>query len=45
MPKDADLDTARELAEADDNIAKYLEGKNRVKEIYIPGKIFNIVVK
>ncbi|MDI9495715.1 MAG: leucine--tRNA ligase [Bacillota bacterium] len=45
LPKDADLDTARELAEADDNIAKYLEGKNRVKEIYIPGKIFNIVVK
>ncbi|HOW23822.1 MAG TPA: leucine--tRNA ligase [Sedimentibacter sp.] len=45
VSKDADLNTARELAEADENIAKYLEGKTRVKEIYIPGKIFNIVVK
>ena len=45
LPKDADLKTARELAEADENIVKYLEGKIRVKEIYIPGKIFNIVVK
>jgi leucyl-tRNA synthetase len=38
LPKDADLDTARELAEADDNIAKYLEGKNRVKEYIYPAK-------
>ena len=43
--KDADVNTARELAEADENILKYLKGKTTVKEIYVPGKIFNIVVK
>jgi len=45
LPKDADLNTARELAQADENILKYLEGKTIIKEIYIPGKIFNLVVK
>ena len=45
LPKDADVNTARKLAESDENISKYLEGKTRVKEIYVPGKIFNIVVK
>ena len=45
LPKDADVNTARKLAEADENISKYLEGKTTVKEIYVPGKIFNIVVK
>lgn len=32
-------------AKADANIAKYLEGKTIVKEIYVPGKICNFVVK
>ncbi len=45
ISKDADVNTARELAEADENILKYLKGKTTVKEIYVPGKIFNIVVK
>ncbi|HCS10601.1 MAG TPA: leucine--tRNA ligase, partial [Clostridiales bacterium] len=45
LPKDADVNTARKLAEVDENISKYLEGKTTVKEIYVPGKIFNIVVK
>lgn len=30
---------------SDENINKYLEGKNIIKEIFIPGKIYNIVVK
>ena len=45
MAKDADVETARGLAMADENISKYIEGKTIVKEIYVPGKIYNIVVK
>jgi len=45
LPKDADVNMARKLAEADENILKYIEGKTTVKEIYVPGKIYNIVVK
>ena len=45
LAKDATVEIARELAQTDENISKYLEGKTTVKEIYVPGKIFNIVVK
>ena len=33
------------LAKADERIASAIEGKTIVKEIYVPGKIVNIVVK
>ena len=42
---DADKEKANEKAMADEGIKKYIEGKKIVKEIYIPGKIYNIVVK
>lgn len=45
LSKDADLETAKQKAKEDENINKYIEGKTIVKEIYVPGKIFNIVVK
>jgi len=45
ISKDADLTEAKAKANEDDNIQKCLEGKIIVKEIYVPGKIFNIVVK
>lgn len=45
LAKDADVEIARGLAMADENISKYIEGKTIVKEIYVPGKIYNIVVK
>ena len=45
LAKDADVETARGLVMADENISKYIEGKTIVKEIYVPGKIYNIVVK
>jgi len=45
VSKDADLSTAKEKAMEDETIIKYIEGKTIVKEIYVPGKIFNIVVK
>lgn len=42
---DDSQDTAREKAKEDENISKHLEGKTIVKEIFVMGKIFNIVVK
>lgn len=42
---DATQDEIREKAKEDSNIGKYLEGKTIVKEIFVPGKIYNIVVK
>ncbi|MGL4283317.1 MAG: class I tRNA ligase family protein, partial [Eubacterium aggregans] len=45
LPVAADADEAKAIALANENIQNYVEGKNIVKEIYIPGKIFNIVVK
>ena len=45
VAKDATVEAARNLATNDENISKYLEGKSIVKEIYVAGKIYNIVVK
>lgn len=45
VSKDADVEAAKKVAMEDENIYKYIEGKTVVKEIYVPGKIFNIVVK
>lgn len=42
---DATQDEIREMAKEDKNISKHLEGKNIIKEIFVPGKIYNIVVK
>ncbi len=42
---DADQATAIAAAKTDEKIAAALEGKNIVKEIYVPGKIVNIVAK
>ncbi|MBU4438720.1 MAG: class I tRNA ligase family protein, partial [Firmicutes bacterium] len=45
IPVDADKDEAKAIALAQENILAYIQGKTIVKEIYVPGKIFNIVVK
>lgn len=45
VPVDADVDMAKSLALSDDKIKMFTDGKTIVKEIYVPGKIFNIVVK
>ncbi|NLN14843.1 MAG: leucine--tRNA ligase [Tissierellia bacterium] len=42
---EAEQDDVREMALGDENVKKYIEGKNIVKEIYVKGKIYNIVVK
>ena len=43
--RDASEDEVFEKAIKDDVVAKYLEGKNVVKKIYVKGRIFNIIVK
>ena len=45
IPKDADQATAIDIAKADEKIAALLEGKTIVKEIYVPGRIVNIVAR
>lgn len=45
IPVDADAAAARALALEDEKIKLFTDGKTIVKEIYVPGKIFNIVVK
>ena len=45
IPNGADKDTALSLAREDAKIAPLLEGKNVVKEIYVPNKIISFVVK
>jgi len=45
VPADADQATVIDAAKADPKIASLLEGKTIIKEIYVPGKIVNIVAK
>ena len=45
IPAGCDKDTAMAAAKANDRVASFLEGKKIVKEIFVPGKIINIVVK
>ncbi len=45
MPKGADKETALELAKADERVAAAIEGKTIVKEIVVPDKIVNLVVR
>jgi leucyl-tRNA synthetase len=42
---DADKDFVLDLVKKDERIKPLIEGKTIVKEIYVPGKIVNIVVK
>ncbi|MFO0781001.1 MAG: leucine--tRNA ligase [Candidatus Gracilibacteria bacterium] len=42
---DASKEKILEAAKNDGNVAKYLEGKSLVKEIYVPGKLVSLVVK
>ena len=45
VPADADAATVLAAAKADGKIADQLAGKMIIKEIYVPGKIVNIVAK
>ena len=43
-PKE-DKDSVLEKAKSEPTVAKWLEWKDLIKEIYVPGKIVNLVVK
>lgn len=45
ISKDEDKASVLEKAKTNENVIKWLEGKEVVKEIYVPGKIVNLVVK
>lgn len=45
ISKDSTQEEANAKAMQDEKIKNAVEGKNVVKEIYVPGKIYNIVVK
>ena len=45
IPTDADATQVLAIAKADEKVMRAMDGKNVVKEIYVPNKIVNIVVK
>ena len=45
IPVDAEQDEVLNIAKADENVAKAVEKMNIIKEIYIKGRLVNIVVK
>jgi leucyl-tRNA synthetase len=45
VAKDTDKDEVLALAKADEKVAEAISGKTIVKEIVVPNKIVNIVVK
>jgi leucyl-tRNA synthetase len=45
IPANADKDTALAAANADEKIKGYLDGHTVVKEIFVPGRMVNIVIK
>ena len=45
MPKGADRETALGIAKADERVAAAIAGKTVIKEIVVPDKIVNLVVK
>ena len=45
IPNGCAKEEALELAKKDERVASFLEGKNLIKEIYVPNKIVNFVAK
>jgi len=45
FPKDVDKETIISAAKADTKVQSFLEGKEIVKEIYVPGKLVNLAAK
>jgi leucyl-tRNA synthetase len=45
IPKDADERVVRDIVHGSDEVKSMLEGKTTVKEIYVNGRIYNIVIK
>ncbi len=45
VPADADEEAVKEIAFASEKLAPWIEGKQIVKAVYVPGKLLNLVVK
>ncbi len=45
LPADVEKEAAIEAAKSNPKLATHLEGKTLIREIYVPGKIVNLVVK
>ncbi len=45
IPADADQETVQKMAASDARVAEYLAGKQIVKVVYVPGRLFSFVVK
>ena len=45
IPVDADEETGMAAALAEEGVARYVDGKNIVRVIYIPGRILNIIAE
>ena len=45
IPADADQETVLALAKADEKVAEAIKGMTVVKELYVSGKLVNIVVR
>ena len=45
VAKDATQEAVAEKAKANEDVLKFIEGKEIVKEIYVPGRMYTIVVK
>jgi leucyl-tRNA synthetase len=41
---DAEKDVVLSMAKSDKNVSRYLDGKELIREIYVPGRIVNLVV-
>ena len=45
FPKDVDKDDVIAAAKAHERVQTFIEGKQLVREIYVPGKLVNLVAK
>lgn len=45
VPFNSDQASASEVVKSDDRVKKFIDGKQIIKEIFVPNKIYNIVVK
>ena len=45
IPVESEKNAVLDMAKADANVAKAIENMNIIKEIYVPNKLVNLVVK
>jgi leucyl-tRNA synthetase len=45
IPVGAEKESVLEMAKADEKVSSIIEGKNLIKQIYVPNKLVNFVAK